>query len=317
MLTLVCSAASIILSSATVMQVDKVTEFGDHKTMIKALRFSPKDAHLATSEYGAHEVRLWNYESHKLVAKVATRDEVFDIVFSPSGDKIAIGLGLKGIMVWNYKTDESHVYETPGFVVRICYSHDGRLLAASLMGGIAIWDTGDGTKGMILSTNDAKLNGPILFMNNSKKLVCGYEHGIIQMWNCEERAQIGKIEAHKLGLSSLIRLTDELIVSGGYDGKVVISDIRNLSVTKEITVFDKVTGLVRIDDNTVGVTTREGNVKIVSVRDGATKQVPLRWPIYCTDISRDSKVMAIGHGDYDGPRDSEANLGRIRLIAVK
>ena len=87
----------------------------------------------------------------------------------------------------------------------------------------------------ILSNQPPSANDFVL-LPNSQHLVAGYEDGIMREWNYELGTCIFRYEKHHADVISCLAIARDktLIVSGGYDGKVLLWDFENKVFLREL-----------------------------------------------------------------------------------
>jgi WD40 repeat protein/tRNA A-37 threonylcarbamoyl transferase component Bud32 len=109
------------------------------------------------------------------------------VAFSPKGDLVAGGFGTRtshGVLVWDVATHKVKHLLRPdlvGFVYDVGFSPDGRSLACSCAGGVAVFDTADFQRRLFVRGDYPGMLG---FSPDSQQLaIPALESGVVRLWN--------------------------------------------------------------------------------------------------------------------------------------
>src|SRR5262249_51688164 len=137
---------------------------------VTSLSFSPDGKRLVTGGRGHErrtgkswgEVRVWDlYTGVEQLSLKGHTNQVFTVVFSPDGKRIASGGwsggGKSELKVWDAQTGrEQRSLKGPSYMVRsVCFSPDGKRIAAgggepTKYGEVKVWDTDTGLEVLAL-----------------------------------------------------------------------------------------------------------------------------------------------------------------------
>ncbi len=124
---------------------------GAHKDGIRVVAFSPDGKMLATAGFD-RTARLWEMPDARPAGVLRGHDQsLFSVAFSPDGNMAATGSFDGAARLWDLRRELDRVL--PGHPV---LSADGRCLAGTVAGGVAVWDTSTGRRTVTLDTVDAE-----------------------------------------------------------------------------------------------------------------------------------------------------------------
>lgn len=163
-----------------------------HIDSLWSVSISPNGKIIATAGEGvgaAQTIRLWNWQGKTLGTIDAKSNEewnrIWDLSFSPDGQKIAAANDDKTIKVWNLEgqlltTFNGHDKE----VLEASFSPNGKILAtASYDGSIKLWQIDD-RELKTMRPNGGKV-WSVRFSPDGQFLASGHHDGTIKLWNLQ------------------------------------------------------------------------------------------------------------------------------------
>jgi len=196
--------------------------------------------------------------------------------------------------------DEPIIHLGKGYINKIAYSPDGKLLA--LAGNVGIWlhDANNLAEIGLLRGHTGEIFTEIVFSPDGKTLVSGDCDGIIHLWNIEKEEEIAVLRGHTASVSSLAFSPDgKTIASASRDGTVRLWDVEE---GREITVLDGHTYLVPSvafspDGKTIAWA-KGADIHWWDVKRGketAMLETTLgEWPVTSIAFSPNGKMIAVG-----------------------
>jgi WD40 repeat protein len=203
------------------------------------LAFSPDGRTLATIEFRANRVQLWEVQSGKRQA-LLTHEMVHGVAFSPDGRTLVTGGWDQALRLWELPSGKlRETYFLPGKpdphketyrdprIEYVVYSPDGRLLATwQLDGSICLWRESSGK--VISKFKAAQGQGPALaFSPDGMWLACVGDDNAV--WVCEPRSGqvVLRLAGHQGGVCSLAYSPDgRTLVSGSRDNTGLLWSLR-------------------------------------------------------------------------------------------
>ena len=112
----------------------------EHAFPVCCVRFSPDARYLATSAFApptgtqaVHEIKIWDNRTGKLLATMAGKGRIFNLVFAPDSSVLAWS-GQEGrINLWQWESEKESITIVghQGDVTGIAFSSDGELLSSA------------------------------------------------------------------------------------------------------------------------------------------------------------------------------------------
>ncbi|KAH7917380.1 WD40 repeat-like protein [Leucogyrophana mollusca] len=165
---------------------------------VQRLAYSPDGRWIATAPVSNEKVvQLWDADTGRPGREpLKCGGNVFSVVFSPDGSRIAAGLGDGYFQVIEISTGECVVGpikgHTRGIVSSVVYSPDGRLLiTASRDQSIRVWDSKTGIEvGKPMLGHDNYVNC-ISITADGRRIASAGEDATVRVWDLETRLQVG------------------------------------------------------------------------------------------------------------------------------
>ncbi len=198
------------------------------------LTFSPDGRTLAAGDYddeGESTLRLWEVDSGKellTIQRGSTDLCASDVVFSPDGALIAMGIENKTVGVWDAATGEAcaRLEGHEGDVVAVAWSPDGGVLASSAYDRkVRLWDTRS-WQPLTSFTADEQVIYSLAFSPDGGTLVSAGTDARIRLWQVPEGRERWIGPGHTGEVTAVALSPDaRTLASGGADGTVRAWDL--------------------------------------------------------------------------------------------
>jgi WD40 repeat protein len=200
------------------------------KTEIPAASVAPDGARVAAIV--DDEVRVWNAATGGLAQQIRFENESpFSVTFSPDQRTLAVGVAVphsrrSGVRIIRY-ADEDRQAEFWGerFEGRyLAFSHDGRALAYSRLGGVTLWNTITGRPELTIEHRDSAIDS-LALSPRGDRLAFGVGSGDLVLWELATTKKIGLIHGHRRAIVSIDFSPDgSSVASGSLDHFVKVWD---------------------------------------------------------------------------------------------
>jgi WD40 repeat protein/tRNA A-37 threonylcarbamoyl transferase component Bud32 len=239
-----------------------------HAYMVRCVAFSPDGERLASvsglmrPDPGA--IKFWNVRTGQLQSTLdlGWREDPMSVAFSPDGTRVAGGLGVGIVRLWDAKTNREllSVSGPSTHVRRVSFSPDGRRIAGAFLDGtVQIWDAETGLK-LFTVRGRAGDNRGLAFSPDGRRLAAPGEDRTIRLWDAGTGRELAVLRGH----------------AGDVHGVAFCSDGRRLaSASQDLTV--------RVWDADTS--------QQVAVLQGHTRDV------HAAAFSPDGKLLASGSAD--------------------
>jgi eukaryotic-like serine/threonine-protein kinase len=198
-----------------------------------SLAFSPDGQLLATlNDQGTAEVSEWesNRSITNLTAAPFRRGGTGVVVFSPDGNRLAIGADYGWLRVVNLQRRAVQTIETQTIdgVSALTFSPNSQVLAAGFAytsGTVGLWDSDSGvTRGPL--TNATAYVRALAFTLDGRRLAAASVDGTIRIWSVARRAEERRLRGHPAeGLALAFRADGRTLLSACGEGTACLWDL--------------------------------------------------------------------------------------------
>ncbi len=204
------------------MHSGKLTRAFSPPFPVLSLAFSPDGTLLATlNGQGTAEVSEWesNRSITNLNAAPLRRGGTGVVVFSPDGNRLAVGVDYGCLQIVNLRSGAVRTIETQTIdgVSALAFSPNGQLLAAGFAytsGTVGLWDSDSGEpRGQF--TNATAWVRALAFAPDGRRLAATSKNGTIQLWNVAGCTEVGRLRGHPdEGLALAFQADGQTLASG-------------------------------------------------------------------------------------------------------
>ena len=197
------------------------------------LAFSPDGKLLAAlNDQGTAEVSEWESSRSitNLTAAPIRRSGMGVVVFSPDGDRLAIGADYGWLRVVNLRSGAVRTIETETIdgVSALTFSSNSQRLAAGFGytgGTVCLWDSDSGEpRGQL--TNATAYVRALAFTPDGGRLAAASVNGTIRVWEVTERTEVRRLLGHPAeGLALAFQADGQTLVSGCGQGAACVWDL--------------------------------------------------------------------------------------------
>lgn len=170
----------------------------------------------------------------QLVSRTFEQGEVQALRFSPSGDRLFVGLASGRVMAWNGAGDFSIVLANAEEASRLAASEIGVIATAGDKETVALWDDTGARIGSLHGF--AGRIRTMSFNDSGDLLATSDEGGAVRLWNGARRDWHVPFSAHGgFNLTSVIHSRDgSRFATTAWDGRVLVWDARTLEQVAEL-----------------------------------------------------------------------------------
>ncbi|MFC2155862.1 tetratricopeptide repeat protein [Acidobacteriota bacterium] len=209
---------------------------GDDKDPVVSVCFSP-DGGYAVSGSRSGTIRIFKMEIPQTIETSVLKigdTPVIGLEFSPNGKYLAAGGGDRVIRVWEtYSEKKAPLLQgSSGYGESVCFSFDGKYLAAGGNKTVRIWETDQGRQVLTLTGLSKPIN-VLKFSPDNKHIAVGGEQ-TVSLWDISSGKQTATLEGVLKGLNSIAFGPRGKYLAGSGDRAVMIWEISSGS---EVAVF--------------------------------------------------------------------------------
>jgi WD40 repeat protein len=186
-----------------------------------SLAFHPLKAILATAR---HDLRFFDLQSGKRIDLLpgGPTNEVQSVVFSPDGNRLALGMENGRVSIWDFVTGRLsrrfQQHSASAEIRVLCFSHDGLFLASGGSDGLVVlYDVRRGISTRLEGHTDRVFG--LAFAPDDKSLVSTSWDGSIRFWSLANY-QVALILAPEGGVDNSVAFSPDgnLMATCGADG---------------------------------------------------------------------------------------------------
>jgi len=190
------------------------------QTTVSTIVVSPNGRTVASGSRDGM-VKLWDVEMRKVIYKLTGHtDVVRSVRWSADGMRVASGSWDGTVRVWEMESGETvlgPIKTGNQWVYAVVYSPDSSSIASGGDKAIEIWDT---TTGKRLSTLEQ--DSPVwslAWTSDQKKLIAGFQNGLIRIFNTTTWEQIAILEGHTVTVTSISLLQNHRFLASASDDR--------------------------------------------------------------------------------------------------
>jgi WD40 repeat protein len=166
-------------------------------------------------------VKIWDLNTGMVIQTLTHHtDRVWNVAVTADGTRYASAANDGTLRVWSLAVDGSRMIQS-GYSERFALSAKGTRVARACKSPYAfkIWDSDSGRAVAWHRDYSVRRVTSLGLDENGSRLVCGYDDGSLELWNCDPTRQLWNVQAHE-GEVSRVVFTDEdqKIVSASHDG---------------------------------------------------------------------------------------------------
>lgn len=284
-----------------------VGSFAAEPPPTRQLAFSPDGRKLAAA-FGLPDqpgmLVIWNWETGEPVAVHREDVGVATVSFSPSGDRLAIGMFGPAAKILSPETGEiiREFRGHTGYARSVAFINEDMLATGSYDRTVRLWDAATGEQIVELGSHHGEVR-EIAAAPDGKWLLSGASSPDVRLWNIDERRQQAEFKPSNLICPIVLFSPDgTLFVTGRWDATVRIRD----------TASHKPRATVR--SNSRGIALTPDNRALLVVNNEPTiRHFPLAFDPPSDDLRRRIESLIAAWDDDDYQKREQASRDMIAL----
>jgi WD40 repeat protein len=216
-------------------------------------------------------INVWNATSGKELNAIATgHGSVQAVAVAPDGDRICSGSTDGAIIIWDTTTGTLlYHFAQSSSVTSALFADDVHLISGDSFGSCYVWDSISGKLQWTHSANSGiDLCAVRLAISSDGSVIAFNSFGNnIHLWEWKSRQDKGSLVGHTSSLTGMAFLANQQLLSGSYEGQIILWDITDHSMLKTIDVGNRLDAFAVSPDGENVAWAIQSTITIQDVRD--------------------------------------------------
>jgi len=176
-------------------------------------------------------VHVWDLATEEQVHTINVQGPVRTLAFAPGRHEVAVGTRTGVLGIWNTDTKEPVIAFDghKGIIMRVAFSHDGKLLAS--VGGdktARIWTVATGRERLQLEGHNGGVYG-VSFSADDSRIATGGWDKVVRVWEVASGQPVGELKGHTSDIWAVsFAPHGDLLASVGEDRDVRLWDTKTM-----------------------------------------------------------------------------------------
>lgn len=254
---------------------------------------SPDGRTLAAGSDDDGTISLWDTATREQKGTLNEGSLVRDVVFSPSGQLLAVGDDSGDVLLWDVATRQRIATLAAGNPVgSVAFTADGQLLAVGDdSGAVAVWNVAAKQRTATLDAGSDPVDS-VAFSPDGQLLAAG-DNGVATLWNVATRQRIVSLNS---GASVAFSPNGQLLAVGSFAGRVSLWNVATQRVTSTLNEGDVVNAVAfSPDGQTLAAASGNGDVGLWNITTGQqTATLAEGSDVGSVSFGPDGKTLAVG-----------------------